>query len=91
MTTISLSLILKFRTYWQVKIKDEENSKLTEALNNLRDTCFNFVAWCSTRLHEIFHSIRAALEEASYAPNDLPSALRWIEGEVDAFDEVMKG
>lgn len=39
----------------------------------------------------IFLSIGVASEEANYAPDDLPGALRWVEGEVDVFDEVMKG
>lgn len=30
-------------------------------------------------------------EEANYALDDLPRALKWVEGEIDAFDEVMKG
>jgi hypothetical protein len=42
-------------------------------------------------LHEIFHSVEATSKEANYAPDDLPGALKWVEGEVDAFDEVMKG
>lgn len=75
----------------KVNMKVEENSKLAEALKNLRDTYFEIVTQCFARLHVIFLSIGVASEEANYAPDDLPGALRWVEGEVDVFDEVMKG
>jgi hypothetical protein len=42
-------------------------------------------------LREIFHSVGATLEEVKYAPDDLPAALGWVEGEVDAFGKVMEG
>jgi hypothetical protein len=75
----------------KVKAESKKNSRLTEGIKNLRDTCFGFVARCSTRLCEIFHSIGVALGEVKYAPDDLPRALGWVEGEVDAFGEVMEG
>lgn len=75
----------------KIKAKSEKNSKLAEALKNLRDSCFGFVPRCSTRLHEIFHPIGVASEEIKYAPEHLPGALGWVEGEVDAIGEVMEG
>jgi hypothetical protein len=63
---------------------------LSEAIKNLRDTCFGFVGRCSTRLCEIFHSVRAALGELKYGPDDLSGAVGWVK-EVDAFDAVMEG
>lgn len=75
----------------KVKAESKKNSRLTEGIKNLRDTCFGFVARCSTRLCEIFHSIGVALGEVKYAPDDLPRALGWVEGEVDAFGKVMEG
>jgi regulator of replication initiation timing len=48
----------------EVKMKVEENSKLVETLKHLRDTCFEIVTRCSTRLREIFHSVVAASEVA---------------------------
>jgi hypothetical protein len=74
----------------EVNTKIEENSRLKEALDSLRSTCFGFVARCSSRIHEIFNSVGAAVEEGYYAPNDASRALNWVEEEVNAFDEVMK-
>jgi chromosome segregation ATPase len=59
---------LKFK----IKAKGENNVKLSEAIKCLRDTCSSFVARCSSRLREIFHSVGAAYEEAKYASNDFP-------------------
>jgi hypothetical protein len=75
----------------KVKTEAEKNSKLSEALKNLRDTGFGFVTRCSSWLWDIFNSIGAALEEAKHSPNNIPKALEWIENEVNDFNEVMVG
>lgn len=75
----------------KINAESEKNSKLTKAIKNLRDSCFDFVARCSTRLCETLHSVGAALKGEKYAPDDLPGALGWVEGEVDVFVEVMEG
>lgn len=74
----------------EVNTKTEENSRLREALDNLQNTYFGFVARCSSWIHEIFYSIGASAQGVNYAPNDAPGALKWVE-EVNAFDEVIKG
>jgi hypothetical protein len=75
----------------KVKTKAEKNSKLSEALKNLRDTCFNFVTRCSSWLRDILNFVGAASKETKHSPNNIPKVLEWIEKEVDAFDEVMVG
>jgi chromosome segregation ATPase len=75
----------------KVKVEAEKNTKLSEVLKNLWDTCFGFVTRCFSRLWEIFNSVGAALEEAKLSPDDIPKALEWIEKEVEYFDKVMVG
>jgi hypothetical protein len=41
-------------------------------------------------LLKVFHSVGAASEEANYAPDNLPDALKWV-GEIDDFGEVISG
>jgi hypothetical protein len=79
--------------YLKIKIKaeGEKNVKLSESIKCLHNTCFSFVARCSSRLREIFHSIGAAYEEAKYASDDFSRALEWVEKEIDVFDKVMEG
>jgi hypothetical protein len=64
----------------KVKAESENNSRLSEAIKNLRDTCFGFVGRCSTQLREIFHYVGAPLGEVKYVPDDLLGALGWVEG-----------
>ena len=75
----------------KVKIEAEKNSKLSEALKYLRDTCFGFASRCSSRLQNIFNSVGATSEEANHFADNILKALEWIEKEVDDFDEVMVG
>lgn len=64
---------------------------MREALDSLWSTSFGFVARCFSRIHEIFNSVRAAIEEVKQASEYAPGALKWVEEEVNAFNEVMKG
>jgi chromosome segregation ATPase len=75
----------------EVKTKREENSKLIEALKIfvIRSLALSPGApRVCARSSILSGRLR---KKASYAPDDLPIALGWVEGEVDAFDEVMKG
>jgi hypothetical protein len=74
----------------EIKAKTKANSRLKRALEYPWNTCFGFVARCSTWIHNIFNSVGVAAEEANYASVDAPGALKWVEEEVNAFDEVMK-
>lgn len=60
-------------------------------MDSLWSTSFGFVARCFSRIHEIFNSVRAAIEEVKQASKYAPGALKWVEEEVNAFNEVMKG
>jgi hypothetical protein len=43
------------------------------------------------RLKDVFHSIEASSEKFTPSAENLPSTLEYIEGEVDALDEVIAG
>lgn len=75
----------------KVKTEAEKNSRLSEDLKNLQDTCFGFATRCSSWLQNIFNSIGATSEEAKHSTDNIPKALEWIKKQVDDFDEVMVG
>jgi chromosome segregation ATPase len=75
----------------KIKAEAEKSFKLSETLKVLQDRCFDFATQCSTRLKDIFNSIRATSEEASHSVEDIPGALRWIEKEIEDLDKVIVG
>jgi hypothetical protein len=74
-----------------LKVEDEKNSKLSEALRALKERCFNFAIQCTARLKNIFNSVRAASEEANFSAEDIPGAHECVEKEVDVLDKVITG
>jgi hypothetical protein len=75
----------------KVKAEAEKNSKLSEALTLLQETCLGFAARCSSRLREIFSSVGAISGEKNYSTEDIPKALDFMEKEINEFDKVMEG
>lgn len=67
----------------KVKTEAEKNSRLSEDLKNLQDTCFGFATRCSSWLQNIFNSVGATSEEAKHSADNIPKALEWIEKQVD--------
>jgi hypothetical protein len=55
------------------------------------DSNLNFGSRCVQRLKDVFYSIGASSEKFSPSAENLPSTLEYIEGEVDALDEVIAG
>jgi hypothetical protein len=51
----------------------------------------SFGSRCVQRLKDVFHSIGASSGKFTPSAENLPSALEYIEGEVDALDEVIGG
>jgi hypothetical protein len=74
-----------------IKVKAETNLKLSEALETVKDKCFNFASQCIARLKSIFNSVGAASKEASLSAKDVLGALECVEKEVDVLDEVIIG
>jgi hypothetical protein len=69
----------------------EKNSNLQKSLKELREKCLGFASRCVQRLKDVFHSIGASSEKFTPSAENLPSTLEYIEGEVDALNEVIGG
>jgi hypothetical protein len=74
-----------------LKTEIEKNSNLQKSLKELQEKCLNFGSRCVQRLKDVFHSIGASSEKFTPSAENLPSTLEYIEGEVDALDEVIAG
>jgi hypothetical protein len=74
-----------------LKTEIEKNSNLQKSLKELQEKCLNFGSRCVQRLKDVFHSIGASSEKFSPSAENLPITLEYIEGEVDALDEVIAG
>jgi hypothetical protein len=74
-----------------LKTEIEKNSNLQKSLEELREKCLNFSSRCVQRLKDVFHSIGASSDKFTPSAENLPSSLEYIEGEVDALDEVIIG
>jgi hypothetical protein len=74
-----------------LKTEIEKNSNLQKSLKELQEKCLNFGSRCVQRLKDVFHSIGASSKNFSPSAENLPSTLEYIEGEVDALDEVIAG
>jgi hypothetical protein len=74
-----------------LKTEIEKNSNLQESLKELQEKCLNFGSRCVQRLKDVFHSIGASSDTFTPSAENLPSTIEYIEGEVDALDEVIAG
>jgi hypothetical protein len=74
-----------------LKTEIEKNSNLQKSLKELREKCLDFGSRCVQRLKDVFHSIGASSDKFTPSAENLPSTLEYIEGEVDALDEVIAG
>jgi hypothetical protein len=72
-----------------LKTEIEKNSNLQKSLKELQEKCLNFGSRCVQRLKDVFHSIGASSDKFTPSAENLPSTLEYIEGEVDALDEVI--
>jgi hypothetical protein len=69
-----------------LKTEIEKSSSL-----QLQDKCLDFGNRCVQRLKDVFHSIGASSDRFTPSVENLPSTFEYIEGEVDALDEVIAG
>jgi hypothetical protein len=74
-----------------LKTEIEKNSNLQKSLKELQEKCLNFGSRCVQRLKDVFHSIGASSDTFTPSAENLPSTLEYIEGKVDALDEVIAG
>jgi chromosome segregation ATPase len=68
-----------------------KSSNLQKSLKELQDKCLNFGNSCVQRLKQVFNSVGASSEKFKPLAENLPGIFDHIEGEVDAFDEVIAG
>jgi hypothetical protein len=69
----------------------DKNSNLQKSLKELQGKCLSFGSRCVQRLKDVFHSVGASSAKFTSSAENLPSTLEYIEGEVDALDEVIGG
>jgi hypothetical protein len=74
-----------------LKTEIEKNSNLQKSLKELQEKCLDFGSRCVQRLKDVFRSIGASSDKFTPPAENLPSTLEYIEGEVDALDEVITG
>jgi hypothetical protein len=74
-----------------LKTEIDKNSNLQKSLKELQGKCLSFGSRCVQRLKDVFYSIGASSEKFTPSAENLPSTLEYIEGEVDALDEVIGG
>jgi hypothetical protein len=74
-----------------LKTEIEKSSDLQKSLKELQDKCLNFGNHCVQWLKGVFYSIGASSEKFTPSVEDLPKTFEYIEGEVDALDEVIAG
>jgi hypothetical protein len=74
-----------------LNIEIEKNSILQKSLKELQEKCLNFGSRYVQRLKDVFHSIGASSDKFTPSAENLASTLEFIEGEVDAHDEVIAG
>lgn len=75
-----------------LKTEIEKNSNLQKSLKELqKKKCLDFGNRCVQRLKDVFYSIGASSNKFTPSAENLPSTFEFIEGEVDALDEVIAG
>jgi phenylalanyl-tRNA synthetase alpha subunit len=74
-----------------LKTEIEKNSNLQKLLKELHEKCLDFGNQCVQRLKDVFYSIGASSDKFTHSAENLPSTFEYIDGEVDALDEVIAG
>jgi hypothetical protein len=74
-----------------LKTEIEKNSNMQKSLKELQEKCLDFGNRCMQRLKNVFYSIGASSNKFTPSTENLPSTFEYIEGEVDALDEVIAG
>jgi hypothetical protein len=79
------------KKYFKRKLEAEveRSSNLQKSLKDLQEKCLGFGTRCIQRLKQVFNSVGANTEKFKPLVEDLPSTFDYIEGEVDALDEVI--
>jgi hypothetical protein len=76
------------------EIAEVEHDRVRRNLEELRESkeqCFSVAALCCGKLKKMFSNIGAFSNDEKFVRGDAEGAVKWIEGEVEAFDEVLTG
>jgi hypothetical protein len=64
---------------------------MLKSFNKRRRNAITFDMQCSDKLKNAFTSVGVFLAERNFIRGDLEGVMKWIEGEIEAFDEVLTG
>jgi hypothetical protein len=76
------------------EIFDTERSRVqknVEELPQAKEECYNIAMQCSIKLKNAFTSVSVFSAERNFILGDPEGVIKWIEGEIEAFDEVLTG
>jgi hypothetical protein len=74
------------------EISDTERSKVqknVEELHQAKEERFSVAMQCSNKLKRTFAKVGAFSTDQNFIHDDLEGVIKWIEGEVEAFDEIL--
>jgi DNA mismatch repair ATPase MutS len=76
------------------EIFDMERSRVQKNVEELRqgkEECFSVAMQCSNKLKSTFAKVGAISTDQNFTRGDPEGVIKWIEGEVKAFDEIFTG
>jgi hypothetical protein len=76
------------------EISDTEQTRVkknVEELHQAKEECYIVAMQCSDKLKNAFTSIGAFSAERNFIRGDPEGVIKWIEGEIKAFDDVLTG
>jgi endonuclease III len=76
------------------EISDTERSRVqknVEELHQAKEECYNIALQCSNKLKNAFTSVGVFSAERNFIRGDLEGVIKWIKGEIEAFDEDLTG
>jgi hypothetical protein len=73
------------------KVERNRVHKDVEELRASKEQCFSVAAHCCKKRKSMFASVGAFSNDENFIRGDAKGAIRWIEGEIEAFDEVLIG
>jgi hypothetical protein len=76
------------------EISDTERLRVqmnVEELHQAKEECYNIAMQCSNKLKNAFNSVGAFSAEQNFIRGDPEGMIKWIESEVEPFDEVLTG
>jgi hypothetical protein len=76
----------------KLEISDTERSRVQENVEELcqaKEECYTIAMQCSDKLKNAFTSVGAFSTERNFIRGDPEGVIKWIEGEIKAFDEVL--